>query len=61
MNNKEVWFFIFACGTLFFNWPFLDMFDVTLPYYLFGLWALFIACVGIFIFATKTGKKRKGV
>ena len=42
MNNREVWVFLFLLGLLLFNWPFLDIFSLSLPYYLFGLWGLFI-------------------
>jgi len=59
MNNKELWFFIFFTGILLFSWPFLDIFNMVLPYYLFGMWGAFIACVGVFI--SRTGKQNKGV
>ena len=42
MNNKEFWFFLFALGVLMFNWPFLDIFNMVLPYYFFAVWGLFI-------------------
>ncbi len=49
MGNKELWFFLFLCGVLLFNWPFLEIFDLSLPYYLFGLWGAFIIVVGMLI------------
>jgi len=49
MGNKELWFFLFFVGTLLFNWPFLDIFNLSLPLYLFGLWGLLIILVGFFI------------
>jgi hypothetical protein len=49
MRNKEVWFFLFFLGTLLFNWPFLDIFSMSLPVYLFGTWAVFILMVNILI------------
>jgi hypothetical protein len=49
MRNKEVWFFLFFLGTLLFNWPFLDIFSMSLPVYLFGTWAVFILMVSILI------------
>ncbi len=60
MNSKELWPFLFLIGTLLFNWPFLDIFSLSLPYYLFGVWGIFI--IGVSIFITKTAmKKDKGV
>lgn len=56
MNNKELWFFLFLVGTLFFNWPSLVIFGLSLPEYLFGAWGLFIAVTGYFI--SKTGRTR---
>jgi len=49
MGNKELWFFLFLCGVLLFNWPFLEIFDLSLPFYLFGVWGAFIIAVGFFI------------
>lgn len=49
MNNKELWLFVFLCGILLFNWPFLDIFSLSLPSYLFGFWGLFILIIGFFI------------
>jgi len=49
MQNKELWFFIFFIGTLLLNWPFLDIFSMSLPLYLFGTWGLFIIIVSVFI------------
>ena len=49
MGNKELWFFLFLCGVLLFNWPFLEIFDLYLPYYLFGVWGALIIAVGFFI------------
>jgi len=49
MKSREIWLFLFALGTLLFNWPFLDIFSMMLPLYLFGTWGLFIITVSIFI------------
>lgn len=49
MSSKELWPFIFIIGLILFNWPFLDIFRMSLPHYLFGAWGLLIACVGILI------------
>jgi len=50
MKNKEFWVFLFFLGTFLFNWPFLDIFSLVLPYYFFAVWSLFILIV--FIVAT---------
>ena len=49
MGNKELWFFLFLCGVLLFNWPFLEIFDLSLPFYLFGVWGALIIAVGFVI------------
>ena len=36
-------------GTFLLNWPFLDIFSMSLPLYLFCTWGLFIIIVGLFI------------
>jgi hypothetical protein len=56
MKNKEFWIFLFFLGTLLFNWPFLDIFSLVLPYYFFGVWSFFILVVGI----VATLKETKG-
>lgn len=53
--NKEIWLFIFFLGLLFFNWPVLEIFRLSLPYYLFSVWVVFIAVTGLLI--TLKGKK----
>jgi len=58
MKNKETWFFIFFLGTLLLNWPFLEIFSLTLPAYLFGTWGLFIFIVSIFI--NKLNREKNG-
>jgi len=59
LNNKELWPFLFILGTLLLNWPFLDIFNLSLPYYLFGVWGLFIIVMGFFI--SKTNKQNNKV
>ena len=49
MSNKEIWFFLFFFGVLLFNWPFLEVFDLSLPYYLFIIWGVFIIVVIVVI------------
>lgn len=46
--RNEVSIFIFLIGILTFNWPFLKIFDLSLPVYLFVLWFLFIAAIMIY-------------
>jgi hypothetical protein len=45
MKNKEFWVFLFFLGTLLFNWPFLDIFNMFLVYYFPVVWGLFILTV----------------
>jgi hypothetical protein len=61
MKNKEVWLFLFFLGTLLLNWPFLDIFSLTLPAYLFGTWGLFIFIVSIFITKLNRGENSNDV
>lgn len=49
MGNKELWFSLFFFGVLLFNWPFLEIFDLSLPQYLFIVWGAFIIVVGTVI------------
>lgn len=49
MNSKELWVFLFFAGILLFNWPFLYIFSLSVPSYLFGVWAMFIIAIGLFI------------
>lgn len=49
MNTRELWLFIFLLGTILFNWPFLSIFSLSLPFYLFGLWGIFILVIHILI------------
>jgi hypothetical protein len=58
MGNKELWSFLFLLGTLLFNWPFLDIFSLSLPYYLFGVWGLFIIVVSLSIAHSKRASNK---
>jgi hypothetical protein len=49
MGSREIWTFLFLLGLLFFNWPFLKIFEHSLPSYLFVLWAAFIVAIGVLI------------
>jgi len=56
MKNREFWVFLFFVGTLLFNWPFLDIFSLVLPYYFITVWSLFILLVCV----VATLKETKG-
>ncbi len=58
MDNKELWAFLFLIGTLLFNWPLLGIFNLSLPFYIFAAWGLFIVAVGLFISRTKRMKRK---
>jgi len=49
MKNREFWFFLFFLGVSLFNWPFLDMFGMSLMYYFPIVWLLFIFVVSMAI------------
>jgi len=61
MNSKELLPFLFLIGMLLFNWPLLDIFSISLPYYLFSVWGLFIVVVGVLITVTRRHKTDKDV
>ncbi len=61
MNSKELLPFLFLIGMLLFNWPFLDIFSISLPYYLFSVWGFFIVAVGVLITLTRRHKTDKDV
>ncbi len=61
MNSRELLPFLFLIGMLLFNWPLLDIFGMSLPYYLFGAWGLFIIVVGLLITVTRKENKGKDV
>ncbi|MDB4285545.1 hypothetical protein N9903_01420 [bacterium] len=48
MRSNDLWIFLFFLGVLVFNWPFLTIFEGSLPYGLFILWALFITLIAFF-------------
>ena len=49
MKSKEFWFFLFCCGTLLLNWPFLAIFGMALPVYLFVVWGVLIIIMGLIV------------
>ena len=49
MLSREIWVFIFLLGLLFLNWPFIHIFNMSLPYHLFGTWVLFILTIRILV------------
>jgi hypothetical protein len=61
MNHKEFWLFLFSLGALLFNWPFLDMFNMILPYYFLGAWALFIFIVCVVVTVSEKREKDRNV
>ena len=61
MNSKEFWVFLFFLGTLLFNWPFLDIFNMVLPYYFLGVWGLFILVVCIVVTINEKTRKDSDV
>jgi len=56
MVSKELWAFFFVLGALLFNWPLLSIFDLSMPYYLFGMWGVFIIFVAFFSRLQKKSK-----
>lgn len=40
--KRDILVFLFLLGILFFNWPFLAIFEQSLAAYLFGIWFLYI-------------------
>ena len=48
-GGKDLFVFLFVLGGLLLNWPFLVIFEVTLPYYLFGMWGVLILLIGVVI------------
>lgn len=57
---KEILLFVFFLGVLFFNWPILEIFRLSLPYYFFSVWAIFIAVTGLLMAFSKKGKTPQG-
>lgn len=56
MSSKEIFPFVFLIGIILFNWPVLEVFHLSLPYYLFGIWALLIFVIGVVLWL-KTGDR----
>lgn len=61
MNGKELLPFLFFVGVLLFNWPFLDIFSMSLPGYLFIAWGLFVIVIGILTLQTPRQNNNKDV
>lgn len=61
MAQQEFWIFLFIIGTLLFNWPFLDIFNLSLPYYLFAAWGIFILVITVFMRFVKKHEKDSNV
>ena len=58
MNNRELLPFLFCTGVLFFSWPILEVVRISLPYYLYGVWALFICFIAVIVALNKDGGRR---
>ena len=57
MKNRELLPFLFCMGVLFFNWPMLEVVRISLPYYLYVVWALFICITAIVIAMNRGGRQ----
>ncbi len=60
MRNPEIWIFIFILGLLGLNWPFLDIFHVSVVTYLFSFWLLFIVLVAFAVRKNRNSRSEKG-
>jgi hypothetical protein len=60
MRNPEIWIFIFILGLLGLNWPFLDIFHVSVVTYLFSFWLLFILLVAFAVWKNRNNRSEKG-
>ena len=58
MRNPEIWIFIFILGLLGLNWPFLEIFNVSVISYLFIFWFLFILLVAFAVRKTRGDDNR---
>jgi fatty acid desaturase len=47
MGGKETWVFVFLLGLVAFNWPLISIFGKSLPYVLYGFWAILIFLIFI--------------
>ena len=47
MNSRDIWLFLFIVGLLLFSWPSIEMFSLSLHYYLFIIWGVFILIIGL--------------
>ncbi|MEJ2183309.1 MAG: hypothetical protein P8Y66_07280 [Nitrospirota bacterium] len=56
MGSKDLWTFLFLLGVVLFNWPLLSIFEHSAPYYLFGLWAVFILVTVVLLNLTRKNK-----
>jgi uncharacterized membrane protein HdeD (DUF308 family) len=43
--KRDIWFFLFCIGLVFFCGPFLSIFHSSLTYYLFIMWIIFIGLI----------------
>jgi len=45
--RRDIWFFLFFLGLMFFSWPLMGIFKGSLIPYLFIIWFVFIALICI--------------
>ena len=45
--RRDIGIFLFVLGVFLLNWPFLKLFDFSLPLYIFSAWFLFVAVMMI--------------
>jgi hypothetical protein len=57
MNTREWLPFLFCMGVLFFNWPMLEVVRISLPYYLYGVWALLICLTAVIVALNRGGRQ----
>jgi len=53
LRNPEIWLFIFVLGLLGLNWPFLEIFHISVAKYLIVFWFFYIVLVAFAVFAMR--------
>jgi predicted membrane metal-binding protein len=61
MRNKEFWLFLFITFIFLFNWPFLDIFSLSLPYYFFAVWGTLVGLIFLFSRRREREGRKSGV
>ena len=57
MNVREWLLFLFCSGVFFFNWPMLEVVRISLPYYLYVVWAFFICFTAVIVVLNRGGRQ----